>query len=97
MTVIDEVAVLPPSWVVTVIVAVPAATAVTKPLAFTLAIPLLLLLQLTFLFVALEGATVAVSCCVPPTLSVAEVGLTLTPVTGTLEVFTVTEHVAVLP
>jgi hypothetical protein len=58
--------------VVTVIVAVPMATAVTKPLVLTVAFAVSLEDQVTFLFVALAGATVAVSCCVLPTETVAE-------------------------
>jgi hypothetical protein len=48
------------------------------------------------LFVAPAGDTVAVSCCVPPTSNVLDVGDTLTPVTGTkAPEYTVTAHVAV--
>ena len=43
VTVTALVAVLPPSWVETVIVALPAATAATTPLLFTVATPELLL------------------------------------------------------
>ena len=56
-----QVAVLPPSAVVTVIVEIPAATAVTTPLLLTVATPVLLDDQLTDWFVAFEGDTVAVS------------------------------------
>ncbi len=77
------VAVLPPSCVVTVMVAVPAATAVTRPAVLTVATAVLLLLHVTFLLVALAGATVAVNCCVEPIFTVAVVGLTVTPVTTT--------------
>src|SRR4051812_48771586 len=94
LTVTAHVAVFPPSTVVTVIVPVPAATAVTKPLLFTVAIDALLVLYVTFLFEALPGETVGVNCWVLPTASAAVVGLTVTPVTGTL--LTVTAHVAVL-
>jgi len=90
------VAVLLPSWVVTVIVAVPAALPVTVP-PFTVAMPVLLLDQVTVLFVALLGATVATSVSDAPTLIEVTVLLSVTPVTGTLVVFTVTTHVAVLP
>src|SRR5687768_10866841 len=76
VTVMVEVAVLPWSCVVTVIVAVPTATAVTSPELFTVATEVLLDDQLTFLFVALAGATVAVSCWVVPTTFDAEVGVT---------------------
>jgi hypothetical protein len=74
-----------PSWVVTVIVAEPADIPVTNPLVLTVAILALELDQVTFLLVAFEGATVAVSCVVALTATVADVGLTLTPVTATLE------------
>ncbi len=77
------VAVLAPSAVVTVIVAVPAEIPETKPVAFTVATAELLELHVTFLFVALPGATVAVNCVADPAAIEAEVGLTLTPVTGT--------------
>jgi hypothetical protein len=83
VTVMALVAVRFPSCVVTVIVADPCPTPVTTPLEFTVATPVLLDDQLTFLLVALAGETVAISCCVPPTLIDAEVGETLTPVTAT--------------
>ena len=47
-TVMTEVAVLEPSCVVTVIVAVPTLTPVTSPVALTVATAVLLLLQVTF-------------------------------------------------
>jgi hypothetical protein len=91
VTVTAQVAVLEPSWVVTVIVAVPAALPVTKPDVLTVAIAVLLLVQVTVLFVAFAGATVAVSCVVPFTATETDVGLIVTPVTGTLvDVLTVT-------
>ncbi len=77
-------AVLLPSCVVTVIVAVPTATPVTRPELLTVAKEVFDELQVTVLFVAFEGATVAVSCWVAPTLIEAVVGLTVTPVTATL-------------
>jgi hypothetical protein len=78
--------------VVTVIVALPAAIAVTRPELFTVATEVLLLLQLTFLLVASDGCTVAVSCPVCPTVKLKLVGLTVTPVTGIVDdpEFTVT-------
>jgi hypothetical protein len=46
--------------------------------------------------VAPTGDTVAVSCCVPPTSKVLDVGVTETPVTGTkAPAYTVTAQVAV--
>jgi hypothetical protein len=93
LTVIAEVAVLLPSAVVTVIVADPVATPVTTPAELTVATELLDVVQLTVLTVALEGATVAVKLVVAPTFTVAEVGLTVTPVTAIA--FTVMADVAV--
>ena len=61
-----------PSVVVTVIVAVPAFFAVTTPEEETVATVVLLEDQVIFLFVALEGVTVAVSACVWPSVSVKE-------------------------
>ena len=68
-------------------VAVPAALAVTNPLLLTVAIPVLLLVHVTPLLDVLLGVTVADSCFVAPTLIVADVGLTETPVANC---FTVT-------
>ena len=59
-TVTEQVAFFPPSLVVTVIVAVPAALAVTDPDVDTVATDVLLEDQVTDLSVALEGVTVAV-------------------------------------
>ena len=95
VTVTCAVAVLLPSAVLTVTVAVPAATPVTNPLVLTVAIPVLLLVHVTDLLVALAGATVAVRVPVAPTLTLRLVGFRLTPVTATG--FTVTFVVAVLP
>jgi hypothetical protein len=83
LTVIADVAVNPPLTVVTVIVALPAATLVTTPAVFTVAMAVLLLDQVTLLLVALVGATVAVNVVVEPTFTLAVVGNTATPVTGT--------------
>ena len=60
VTVIAPEAVNPPSAVVAVMVALPAATPDTTPLLFTVAMLVLPELQLTVLFVALPGDTVAV-------------------------------------
>jgi len=95
VTVTAQVAVLPPSTVVTVMVAEPAATAVTTPVELTVATLVLLLLQVTFLLVALAGDTVAVRVAVCPTVRLNVVGDTVTPVTGTVSV-TVMAQVAVL-
>ena len=82
LTVITDVAVLEPSAVVTVMVAVPTETPVTIPVALTVATAVFELLQLTLWFVALAGAMVELSCCVPPINMEAVVGDTLTPVTS---------------
>ncbi|MCL1894803.1 MAG: hypothetical protein FWG02_11350 [Holophagaceae bacterium] len=78
MTVTAQVAVWLPS-AVAVIVASPTAMAVTVPL-FTVAIPVLLLCHVTFLFVALLGCTDAVSVAVLP-IWTDRVLVSVTPVT----------------
>jgi hypothetical protein len=60
------VAVNPPSTVFTVMIDEPAVTPVTKPAELTVAIAVLLDVHVTLLFVALEGATVAVNVVVEP-------------------------------
>jgi hypothetical protein len=82
LTVITLVAVLEPSAVVTVIVAVPTDTPVTSPVALTVATAVFELLQVTLWFVAFAGVMVELSCCVPPINMEAVVGDTLTPVTS---------------
>ena len=62
----------PPSLAVQVIVAVPRLLAVTMPVAVTVATLVLLLFQVTAVFVASEGAAFAQSCTVLPFRSVAE-------------------------
>ena len=69
ITVTLQVAVLPPSSVVTVIVVVPAFTAVTLPFD-TVATDVLLLFQETFLLVALLGLIVAVNERLSPSYKV---------------------------
>ena len=81
MTVMVTVAVLPPSCVVAVRMALPAAIPVTRPRLLTVATEVLSELQLTVLLEASAGETVAVSCCVISRGMLAEGGLTLTPVT----------------
>ncbi len=83
VTVMAEVAVFPPSCVVTVIVAVPAAMPLTSPEELTVATEALLDDHVTFLLVAFAGATVAVSWVLLFTATLAVVGLTVTPVTAT--------------
>ena len=85
-----------PSTVVTVIVASPAPTACTTPASDTVAIASLDEDQVTFLFVASAGATVAVRVMsASPTARESVLGDTVTPVTATVAALTVTAHVAV--
>ena len=90
-----------PSVVFTVIVASPGAMPLTShsPFSFTVtvAIPVLLLSHVTFLFVALSGATVAVRVVVPPTVRLAELLSRVTPVTATVAALTVTVQLASFP
>lgn len=65
--VILQLAVLLPSDVVAVIIAVPAPTPVTTPLELTVVKVLSEDVHVTVLFVALSGAIVAVKISVPPT------------------------------
>ena len=94
-TVTVQLAVFPLSSVVTVIVVVPSFTPVTNPSLSTVATAVLLLSHVTFLFVALEGVTVALSWVVAPSF-ISVFPLMLTPLTGTFcsFSFTVTVHVA---
>ena len=72
-------------------VAVPAETAVMRPLLFTVATAGALLLHDPGLLLALAGATVAVSVSVAPGAKVTAVVLSVTPVTATVLLpFTVT-------
>ena len=95
-TVTAQVSVLLPSCVVTVMVAVPTAMAVTVPL-FTVAMAVLLLDQVTFLFVAFSGSTVGVSVSVSPMPIVVVVRFSVMPVTGTFAAFTVRMQLAIFP
>lgn len=61
VTVMVQVAVKLPSTVVTVMVAVPFATAVTRPLLLTVATLPLLVDQVTALFEAFDGLTVSIN------------------------------------
>jgi hypothetical protein len=83
VTVTQQVAENPPSAVATVMYAVPAAVAVTKPL-LTVATPELEELHVTDWFVALAGVTVAVSSAVAPAVKVRLVLSSDTPVTETV-------------
>ena len=80
-TVTLQVADFPPSFVVTVMVASPAFTAVTLPFLSTVATAVELLDQVTLLSVALEGATVAVSAVVSPSVMSIVCRSRVTPVT----------------
>ena len=82
LTVTVQAAVLAPSAVVTVMVALPEPMAVTFPLLSTVATAVLLDVQVTLLSVASLGATVAVSRSEPPTVSPRLVLFSVTPVTG---------------
>ena len=97
VTVTLQVDVLPPSTVVTVIVALPAFLPVTTPSEETVATLVLLDDQVRDLFVASEGYTFAVSVEESPTLNVKDVLVRPTLVTGISFFDTVTVHVAVLP
>jgi len=94
LMVIALVAVLFPSCVVTVMVALPTVTPETSPLLFIVAADVLLELQLIVLLVAFAGKMTEVNCCVAFTDILADIGLTLIPVT---RVLTVILLVAVLP
>ena len=88
-TVTAHVAVLFPSDVVAVIVAVPSPIAFTvtdNPVPLTVATLLLLVVHVMALFVAVAGAMVAVKLpvVVPPIARVIVVGLSVTPVTATV-------------
>ena len=82
-TVTAQVAVKLPSVVVTVMVAVPTATAVTLPSASTVATVSSSEVQVTLLSVASSGRTVAVRVAVPPSTSERVAGARVTSVTAT--------------
>jgi hypothetical protein len=81
-TVTSQVAVLPPSAVVTVIAVAPAAMALTRPELETVATLGLLLIQVTARFVAFAGEMVAVSWSVSPGASWSVALLRATLLTG---------------
>src|SRR6218665_3801585 len=70
-----------PSLAATVMMAVPSPVPVTKPVASTVALLSSLLLQVTSLFVASAGSTVAVNCWLSPTTTWGEEGVTAIEVT----------------
>jgi hypothetical protein len=96
VTVTLQVAVLLPSAVVTVIVADPAATAVTRPPADTVAVEALLLAHVTFWFVAPDGVMAGTRYSEPPASRLADDLFRVTPVTATAVALTFTVQAAVL-
>lgn len=96
LTVTEHVAVLLPSEVLAVIVADPAALAVTVPSDDTVATEVLFDDHVTVLFVAFEGETEALSEYDWPGFNEIDLGDTDTPVTDTTALTTVTLQVAVL-
>src|SRR5438876_8197643 len=85
---------------VAVIVAEPAATPVTNPLVLTVATAVLLLTHVTVRpvrGVPFESFGVAVNGVVPPTVTLAVVGLTVTDATGTLVIVTAAVSASVPP
>src|SRR2546426_10296732 len=85
---------------VAVIVAAPAATPVTRPLAETVAAALLLVVQVTVRPVStfpLASLGVAVSCTAPPTDTFDAAGLTVTEATGAFATVTVAEPLCPRP
>jgi hypothetical protein len=96
VTVTEAVALNEPSSVVAVMVAEPDDTPETSPFSFTVATLVLLLVQVTFLLVALAGLTVAAITPVPPGIRVRVAGVSDIPVTGTAAAVTVIAQVAVL-
>jgi len=73
------------SPVAVIVTGPPAATPVTRPFASTVAVAVLLELHVTMRSVStllLASRKVAVSCCVPPTTTLAGVGVTVTVATG---------------
>src|SRR5438309_1217076 len=90
---LDTVTAAVPLWpsLVAVTVPAPTATPVTRPLAETVAIAPLLVVQVTVRPVStlpLASLRVAVSCTVPPTYIFGVVGLTVTDATGTFATVT---------
>lgn len=83
---------MPPSVVVTVMVAEPVATPVTRPLVgLTVALPVSEDDQATVLSVALVGKTVATNCVVAPTPTVAVILFKMTLDTATVPVIVSTQ------
>jgi hypothetical protein len=97
ITVTVQVAVCPPSLVVTVIVAVPGDTAVTLPFPSTVATDPFDDDHVTVLSVASAGDTVAVRVRVAPSVRDIELLLRVTPVTSTAEDTTKDSDAFMLP
>ena len=97
VTIMLQVAVFPPSFVLTVIVAEPGAIAVTVPEEETVATEVLLDDQERDLSVAFDGVTVAFKAFVSPSVIDRLVLSKLTPVTETFLVCTVIVQAAVFP
>jgi len=95
VTVTDELAVLPPSAVVAVMLTLPGTTPLTTPVVLTLATAESLEDHDTVFVVAFAGVTLAVNAVVTPTGILTEAGVRATPVTGIG--VTVTDELAVLP
>jgi hypothetical protein len=83
VTVTVQATILPPSTVLTIMIVLPADMPVTKPLSDTVALAGEVLLHVTALFVALEGATETNRFSVSPTATESAVLFKETPVTGT--------------
>jgi hypothetical protein len=94
VTVTTQLAVFPPSAVVTVIVVVPPERADTIPLEETEATPETLDCHVTARLLAFDGVNATTNCSVPPAANDSVVLFRLTPVTGTV---TVTVQLAVFP
>lgn len=86
VTEIAQIAILLPSTVITVMVVVPAPTAVTRPLLLIEAMLVLPDVQLNDWFVAFNGNTVATNAEVLPTVNDKLEELSVTPVTGIVKV-----------
>jgi hypothetical protein len=97
LTVTAQVAVKPPSAVVTVMLALPVDTPVTKPLDETVATAGALLLHVTLRLVALEGSIIAANVSVPLMSSISVFLFNDTPAHGTFTALTVTAQVAFIP
>jgi len=96
-TVMAHVATFPPSAVVAVIVVVPAATAVTRPVLSTVAFAGVEEVQFTVVFVALKGYMVGINVIVPPVAKKADLLSSPMPVTATAFTTVTTQEAVKLP